>query len=266
MPASEASVSGTAVPAAQARGLTTGDEAAAIALAPLAENEGPIVGLIGDTGCGKTTAMLALIAEYQRRSPGIVLVAEDKGLTSRYPGVYRRDRAELQARPVTGDEAARGQRVIVFRGDIHANVDTNPEEVAAYAWELMHVRRPSLTVHDELARDEICKNMQWRGGVRWIPKSFRQGREVGVGTLWGCQMPQDAPQAAFDQSTAILCFRLTGLGLGKLRDRRYLDGSDVERVIPTLHAHGDPKETRGDFVLLERGRPWNGKVYKFRTS
>jgi len=263
MPTSEPSPDQAAIPAAAPRALTDGNEAAKIALAPLAEGEAPIIGLIGDTGCGKTTAMLALIEAYQRLSPGIVLVAEDKGLTSRYPGIYRRDRADLQARPVTPEEAARGQRVIVFRGDIMQNVDTNPEEVAAYAWELMHLRRPTLTVHDELAREEICKNMQWRAGVRFIPKSFKQGREVGVGTLWGCQMPQDAPQAAFDQSTCLLTFRLGGLGLEKLRARRYLDGSNVAEVLPTLHAEGDPRELRGDFVVLVKGRPWDRRVFKF---
>ena len=47
-----------------------------------------------------------------------------------------------------------------------------------------------------------------------------------------------------------------------LRRRDYL-GGDVERVIPALPGDDLPPEQRGEFVLLRRGRPWDGRIYKF---
>jgi hypothetical protein len=88
---------------------------------------------------------------------------------------------------------------------------------------------------------------------------------VGVADFWGAQVPQMVPLEPFEQSHAILCFRLAGLGLETLRERDYLLGG-AELVIPRLHAPPDPPHLRGDFVLLRRGQPWNGKIYKFEVK
>jgi hypothetical protein len=248
-----------------APGLTDGQEALAIVLACL-PTEGPQFGLLGDTGTGKTTAMQFAIDGYLRRAPtGIALVVDDKERHARFRGTERRDRAHLEEKPISLEEARKNGRTIIFRGSMLAGVDANPEEVAELAWEFARLGRPTLTVHDELNREEIVKNMCWRAGVKWIPRSFAKGRAVGAGNCWGSQSPQDAPIAVFEQSNAILCLRLAGMGLAKLRERGYCAGG-AELVIPRLHGMESPPAERGDFVLLQRGQDWNRKIYKFRRA
>lgn len=249
-----------ALPPAAPRGFTSGDEAARIVLAPLAEDEAPIVTLVGDTGTGKTTALLAISQAYLRACPGVVIVSEDKGLSSRYPGAVRRNRADLEARPLSPEEAR--LRTVVFRGDPTGNVDCSPEDSAEFAWELIRLGRRSLQVNDELAREEICVGCSWKGGVRWLPKTYKQGRELGLGSLAASQQPIDVPIVVWTQSTSVICFKLDAMGM-KVLGRRNFFSNGVERVIPQLHGLESPKQTRGDFVLLQQGRPWNGKVYKF---
>lgn len=248
---------------AAARGLVDGQEAARKVLAPLNEGEAPQVGILGDTGTGKTVAARELIALYLRMSPGHVLVIDDKELRARYQGQERRDRADLVAHPFDPE----GPRVIVFRGDPAAGIDADPEEVAELAWRRAARGRKTLIVHDELiaGREQIVKNRQWRKGITYIPRSFTKGRSPGVGDIWGAQSPQDVPLEPFEQSNAILCFRLAGMGLAKLKERDYLAGG-VDAVIPLLHGPPLPQETRGDFVLLQRGQPWNGDIYKFKVG
>lgn len=248
------------VPSGAARVLTPGNEAAREVLASLNFGEAPQIGLLGDTGCGKTVAAAAIIELYLRMSPGWVLVVDDKELRARYAGQERRDVDDLVARPV--DE--KGRRVVVFRGEPAAGISADPEEVAELAWKRAARRKPSLIVHDELVagRADFIKSRQWRKGIVWMPRSFTLGRSPGVGDLWGAQSPQEVPIDPFEQSHAILCFRLAGLGLEALRARGYLAGG-AELVIPQLHGPPLPPHVRGDFVLLRRGQPWNGKVYKF---
>lgn len=242
------------------RRLTSGYEAARIVLAPVREDEAPIVTLVGSTGTGKTTALLALSQAYLRVCTGVLIVSEDKGLTSRYPGPVRRNRDDLEHRKLTPDEAK--MRTIVFRGDPTGNVDCNPEDSAAFAWELIRLGRQSLQVNDELAREDICVGTAWKGGVRWLPKTYKQGRELGVGSLAASQQPIDVPIIVWTQSTSVIVFKLDGMGLDVLRRRGLLSGG-VDKVIPSLHGLESPKAQRGDFVLLQPGRPWNGHVYKF---
>ncbi len=241
-------------------GLTPGDEAAAEALASLDFGEAPQVGLLGDTGCGKTVAAAALIELYLRKSPGWVLVVDDKETSPRYAGQCRRDVDELRSKPVDPN----GRRVIVFRGVPSQGVQADPEEVAELAWKRAALGRKSLVVHDELVagRSEFIKSRQWRKGITHIPKSFTLGRSPGISDLWGAQSPQEVPLDPFEQSHAILCFRLAGLGLETLRRRDYLQGG-AELVIPKLPGPPLPPDQRGVFVLLRRGQPWNGKRYKF---
>src|SRR3954468_13035650 len=113
-------------PVAPPRAYTAGAEAVDELLAPLKWGEAPQIGIVGDTGAGKTTLLRALVEAYVRRSPGWALVIDDKERQARYAGQERRDVADLRARPVDPE----GPRVLVFRGDVGAGVDADPEEVA----------------------------------------------------------------------------------------------------------------------------------------
>lgn len=242
--------------------LSPGDDAAAEALAQLDENEQPHVGLLGDTGTGKTTAANKLIELYLRRSPGSVFIVDDKELAARYVGNERINRRDLKERPI--DPAGPNPRVIIFRGEPHKGLMADPEEIAELAWKRVALKRKTLLVIDELVagREDLSKNTQWRAGITWVPRTFTMGRQPGVGTIWGAQSPQLVPIDPFEQSSCILCFRLAGMGLARLKERDYLQGG-ADVVIPQLHGPPQPRETRGDFVLLRRGQPWNGKIYKF---
>ncbi len=219
-----------------------------------------MIGLVGDTGTGKTTLLVPLLEQYKRRSPGTLLVIDDKGVRSRFEGQERRDVDDLRQHPIDYQLG----RVIIFRGVPTKGEKVNVEEVAELAWARVGRARKSLIVVDELVsgRRDLSVNTQWRSGVTWLPRSFTEGREPGVGVVWGAQSPQLVPIDAFEQSSCICCFRLAGLGLQRLHERNYLLGGAGE-VIPRLHGPPLPLEQRGDFVLLRRGQPWNGKVYKF---
>jgi hypothetical protein len=180
---------------------------------------------------------------------------------SRFEGQERRDVEDLRQNRM---DYAIG-RVVIFRGEINRGARVDVEEVAEVAWARAARTRKTLIVVDELVagREDLSKNTQWRAGVTWLPRAFTMGRSPGVGVFWGAQSPQLVPIDAFEQSSAIFCFRLAGVGLQRLKERNYLLGG-AELVIPRLHGPPDPPASRGDFVLLRRGQPWNGKVYKFK--
>lgn len=247
---------------AVAPALRPGREAAAEALAQLDFGEAPQVGLLGDTGTGKTTAARELIKLYLEKSPGSVFIVDDKDATTRFQGQYRADVAELREKPIDWKEG----RVVVFRGRLLKGERVNLEEVAELAWARAQRSRKTLLVLDELiaGRRDLTVNQQWRKGVVWVPQGFTAGRTAGVANLWGAQLPQLVPLEPFEESSAIITFRMAGAGLAKLRERDYLQGGAGE-VIPKLHGPPDAPSSRGDFVLLQRGRPWNGKVYKFEV-
>lgn len=240
-----------------------GEEAAAEALGQLDYGEAPQIGIIGDTGTGKTTATAYLIDLYLRKSPGSVLVADDKEMRPRFEGQYRRDVADLRNNPIDWQQG----RVIVFRGDPARGERVDLEEIAELAWARAAIHRQTLCVFDELiaGREELTKNTQWRKGITYVPRNFTMGRSPGVADIWGAQSPQLVPVDPFEQSSAILCFRLAGKGLEALRARNYLLGG-AQDVIPQLHGPPLPPAERGDFVLLRRGQPWNGKIYKFSRA
>lgn len=230
------------------------------AWAPLAYGEGGKIGLLGDSRCGKTRAAKNLIAEYMRRSPGPVLVADYKEAKPQFEGQCRRDKADVEANPP--DEQL--GRVIVLRGERFDLVQGagDPEDVADLQWGLAQRRIPSLGVYDEL--DSACVAGQFKrskdSAIRWV---FKQGGSSGASAIWGTQETQDIPAPIFNQSTMILCFKLMGTPLRLLKERNYLLGG-VEDVIPTLTGAEVPPEERGQFVALRRGQLWDGKVWKFR--
>lgn len=251
-----------ALPAPTEGATYPGQLAAAEVLRPLTYGEGPKVGILGDTGTGKTTAMVEIVRLYLRMSPGLVFVVDDKELRARFEGQERRDVGELRATEKPLDP--NGSRVCVIRGVPAEGIDANPEEVAALCWKRAARGRATLMVNDELVagRESYIKNRQWRKGVTYMPRNFTKGRVVKISDVWGAQSPQDVPIEPFEQSNGILCFRLGGMGLAKLAERNYLDGG-AEQAIPTLPGMEAPPNERGRFVLLRRGQPWDRRFYRF---
>jgi len=78
-------------PLASAPARRPGAEAVEEALAQLDYGEAPQIGVLGDTGCGKSTLIEELLPAYLKRSPGSVLIVDDKELTTRFKGQQRRD-------------------------------------------------------------------------------------------------------------------------------------------------------------------------------
>lgn len=244
------------VPIGAPRELAPGAEAASEAWAPLAFGEGARVGVLGDSGAGKSTAMRALIDEWLKRSPGVVIVIDDKGPRQRFEGQARRDITDLKRNPID----PKGRRVIVLRGDAFGGYKVDREEVAAFSWKLIGRRQQCLVVHDELK--EAASGGQWKSGSLWLPRSFSQGREVGLSQLWGTQDTQEVPAEAFNQSSSLLCFKIAGNGLRLLRSRDYISDG-VDEVIAALPSDDVPPAERGEFALLRRGKPWNSRTYRF---
>lgn len=230
------------------------------ALKPLESREGARIGVLGDSGCGKTQIMQHIVATYlKRKKDAIALVVDDKGKKAAFKGQERRDVAELQSRPLD----PKGPRIVVFRGDRfdRQTGEVDPETVAQLQWKLSQLPRPTIGVYDEL--DKACNHAQWRdndSSVRW---GFSKGRDVEMSMLWGTQETQAVPAEAFNQSSNIFAFRMMGAPLRLLKQRGYLEGG-AEKVIEHLPGDELPREQRGYFVLLRRGRPWDGKVYRYR--
>lgn len=240
--------------------ITNGDIAADQVFATLSMGEGPRIGVLGDSGCGKTEAMRRLVVKYLKLMPKApVFIVDDKEARPQFPGQERRDREDFINR-----KPDKEPRVVVFRGDRfeRATGEVDPEDIAEIQWGMAQLGRPSMVVYDEL--DKASNMMQWKRGdastIRW---AFAKGRSSGATTLWGTQETQTVPREAFNQSSYILCFRMVGNPLRLLRERGYLEGGDVQSIIPSLPGDELPPNKRGYFVLLRRGRPWDEKVYRF---
>lgn len=221
--------------------------------APVAWGEGARVGVLGDSGCGKSHASRALVAEYLRVCGGVVWVADWAG---HYPGQRYRDPVDMRAVPPASEP-----RVLCFSGDIKTGRPVSGEDVARSAWGFsVSARIHSLLVLDELS--ESCTNGQWRRGVERVPSAFTMGRKARVSVLWGAQFPQQVPQAAFDQSQILLIFRLSGAPLELLKRRGYLDAR-AAAVVSRLPGPERPPRERGEFVAIRRGQPWDGCTYRY---
>jgi hypothetical protein len=191
---------------------------------------------------------------------GIALIIDDKEPNPQFEGQERRDRQALVVNPATKEP-----RAIVFRGDRFSRTDgeVDPEDIAEIQWSYAQRKRPSIVVYDEL--DKAANMAMWKRGdastVRW---AFTKGRSSGASSLWGTQETQAVPREAFNQSSSILAFRMVGTPLRLLGERGYLEGGTVKEVISRLPGDELPRNQRGYFVLLRRGRPWDGKVYRFK--
>lgn len=238
-------------------GVLPGSAALDVVLYSLKFGEAPRIGIVGDTGTGKSVAMRAICAEYLRRSVGIVFAC-DKAGASGFDGQRRTTVDDLRLHPME-----REPRAVVFTGDVFEGLDPNPEQVAQFCWQLAARRVPTLQAVDELKW--AAKNGWWHKRVKWLPQSCSEGRKHGVGIVWASQVPQDAPREAFDQAGVIVTYRLAGLPLDRLEERNYLNG--IERsTIEQLPGDDSPPGERGRCVILRRGRPWDGKFCRFDES
>ena len=216
--------------------------------------EAPRVAFVGDTGTGKSRAMRAVVDGWLARNPGVVL-ALDKAGASGFVGQRRATVADLALEPMAPEP-----RAVVFVGDIAAGVDPDPEAVAALAWSLRPRHVGSLVVVDELKW--AARGGWWRKGVRWLPQTCGEGRKHGVGILWGSQSPQDAPREAIEEAGVVVVFRLAGLGVRCLAERNYLVGMP-DGTLEALPGEESPPDDRGRCVILRRGRPWDGRFFRF---
>jgi hypothetical protein len=220
---------------------------------PLGWGEGARVGVLGDSGTGKSHACRRLVEEYLRGCAGVAWIAD---WARSYQGQQYTDPGELARRPPVASP-----RVLCFAGDVRNARPIHAEEVARAAWGYaLRARNHALLVTDELA--ESCTGGQWRRGVERIPAAFTMGRKIRLSVLWGAQYPQQVPQAAFDQSQYLLVFRLSGAPLSLLQRRGYIDAR-VSEVIRRLPGPEAPPKSRGGFVAIQRGAPWDGQVHRF---
>lgn len=207
--------------------------------------------------------MKYLIGEVQRRSVGWIIIIDDKDpARAQYEGQLFADVVDVHTRGLEPEP-----RIIVLRGDTKMGRDVEPEDAARFAWQLHVKGLPSMLVYDELKHRNLVNYGTWLSGVEWVPRIFEKGRSIGIGSIWGCQYPQQIPTDPWETTDCVFCFKLAGQGLGKLDERGYLGrGEPRERLlelIPTLGGYPLPLERRGEFVVLQRGAPWDGKVYRF---
>lgn len=248
-----------------------GEEALAIALEPLTYGEAPRILILGDTRCGKTEIAKRIVAAYlAAEKRGIVLVGDDKNPRQpQFSGQYYRDPDEIKQRPPRKEP-----RVLVFRGNqTEITGGSNAElyeAIARYQWKLTAEGpdgRPSLAVYDEL--DRAASGQQWQVNPSAIGWAYGKGGGVGAGSVALTQETEGVPREPFNQATCIIVVRMMGNPVRLLRKRGYLNsthdtnGNYVASVIQRLPGTELPPNQRGHFVVLERGRPFNEKVYRF---
>lgn len=242
-----------------------GEAAFEIIFAPLKYGEAPRVLFLGDSRCGKTEIMRRAAVEYTRREAnGLVLVADDKDpYKPQFEGQYFRDPAELES-PAGIARLKPDPRIVVFRGDPDNDSADGLfyESVATFQWKMRKRGRRSLAIYDEL--DRAAKNGQWINNPSKIAWSYGKGGSAGVGSFAGTQETEAVPPQPFNQATCVVVVRMMGNPLRLLKQRNYcVDG--VDSVIARLPGTELPPPQRGYFVVLERGRPWNRRVYRFST-
>jgi len=252
---------GARVSAPRTGSLTPGARALDLCFAPLASSEGFRVGFLGDSGSGKSYAARLAVEEYLRRSRGLVAVANSKGEAG-WQGEAYASVEELRDRP-------NRTRRIVFTPPRGGDLDLHG--IALWQWSAAHNHRcASLVVWDEVS--DAADDGEWidaerRGGkvIRGssqIGRGFTHGRALGMSQLWGAQFAHQVPREAWETASCLCVWRQAGNALKILRFRGYTDAA-AEAAILALPGDDVPKVDRGAFVLLRRGRPWDGRTYRF---
>jgi len=253
---------------------TPGEEALRIALEPLTYGEAPRILILGDTRCGKTEIAKRIVAAYLVAEPrGIVIVGDDKNPRQpQFSGQYYTNPDEIAKRPPRKEP-----RVIVCRGNqTEITGGSNAElyeSIARYQWKLTAEGpdgRPSLAVYDEL--DRAAAGQQWQVNPSAIGWTYGKGGGVGAGSVALTQETEGVPREPFNQATCIIVVRMMGNPVRLLVKRGYtisrrpdgsLDQRGAARIIESLPGTELPPNQRGYFVVLQRGIPFNGKVYRF---
>lgn len=242
---------------ARASCIFPGARALDVCLAPLAAGEGFRLGFLGDPGSGKSFAARIVAREYLRRCRGLVAVANSKG-ESGWSGEKYTDVAALRDAPPKGRE-------LVFTPPPTGSLDV--AEVALWQWQLATAHRcRSLVVWDELG--DAAVDGEWldggggERGVSIIGRCFTHGRRLGMSELWGAQFAHQVPREAYETTSCLCVWRQAGNALRILRLRGYTDVT-AEAAILALPGDDVPPAKRGAFVLLRRGRPWDGHLYRF---
>lgn len=234
-----------------------GAEAVSAALASLIHGgEAPRVGVIGNTGAGKTVATHALAEGYLRASPGALIVIDNKaeGRYDDLPGARIYESLSQLAIAPQG-------RCWILKPRVFAGHEIDPEEVAQFQWRLRGHRLPSCVLNDELVpHAAVCG--QWKHPKGSLPKCFVQGRSHGLSQIWGTTALQDVPLQAAAQSSELWVFQTRGTGLRILRERDYLIGVPPGTV-EAFAGYPLPAAERGEFARLVSGVPWDGVTYKF---
>lgn len=244
------------------RAFIPGTRASDLCWQGLANREACRIGLLGDPGSGKSTAARFLAESYLEKSRGLVAVADSKG-DGGWPGEAFESVSDLCERGNLG-------RRLVFAPDAFGD-PLDLQEIASWQWALAHRGCRSLVVYDEIS--DGCEGNEflgsWRrmGGILTrhatpLQRVFTHGRRVGISAIWGAQYAQLVPQAAYETTTWLLVWRQAGNALDILKRRGYVDGG-VDEVIRALPGGDVPPAKRGAFVLLRRGSPWDGQVYRF---
>lgn len=251
-----------------ARGLAGSGVLFDLLFAPLRKGEGARIGIVGDSGCGKTEAAKRLLDEWLRRvARGFAFVVDDTG-PSQFRGQLRGFVADLAHHPLVPT----GPRVAVFRGRDGVHVDT--ETVGQLAWRA--VGRvppvPTLVLLDELERSANAGH--WRHGRDCpgrdvptdcsckLPKLWSWGRRSCASVIFTTQSPQAAPRSAFEQSSALLCVHLGGRGLKYLRGLDYVDSAAELAIGKLPDAIAVAQGAVPPYVLLRRGASWDGRLYR----
>jgi len=232
-----------------------GDTAIATALSRLDQHEAPCVGIIGKSGSGKTECARHVVAEYLRRSRGIVLVIDDKEARPRYAGQLYRDTDELAVRPPKPEP-----RTIVLRGDMRTFVGVDHEVAGRYQHALALRGVPSLMVHDE--QSDAAHYGQWKaGGKSFLKQQYVKGRALGEGKLWLSQFPGQVPDEPWSQSNYLICFSVDEQTVKRMARARWVDARLTSRLRSLPNPVGGP-ETRGFFLLLEPECASDGQIYR----